>query len=251
MQTQQLEHLINSWLKPELITDYCPNGLQVDCNKPINKVVTGVSATQALIDAAIEANADAILVHHGYFWKNETPTLVGMKYQRIQKLIKHNISLFAYHLPLDVHPEVGNNVQLAQLFNLNSISAIDGIKPQGVLMQAQTDKAIDLKTFAHVVEQSLQRKPLVVSGGDFLINKVAICTGGGQSFIEQAANAGADLFITGEVSEQTVHIAAEMGIHFIAAGHHATERYGIKALGEHLAQQTDIDVEFIDIYNPA
>ncbi|WP_016954992.1 Nif3-like dinuclear metal center hexameric protein [Catenovulum agarivorans] len=251
MQTKKLEQLLNQWLSPEIISDYCPNGLQLDSEKTIEKVVTGVSATQALIDSAIALKADAILVHHGYFWKSEPAQIVGMKYQRLKKLIKNDISLFAYHLPLDVHPEFGNNVQLAKLFELEVIDPVEGIKPKGILMQAETKSATALADFASLVERKLARKPLVISGGDFLINKVAICTGGGQSFIEHALAAGVDLFITGEVSEQTVHVATEMGIHFIAAGHHATERYGIKALGEYLAANTDIQVEFVDIDNPA
>ncbi|WP_440904903.1 Nif3-like dinuclear metal center hexameric protein [Catenovulum sp. SX2] len=251
MQTKLLEQLLNQWLTPELIADYCPNGLQLDSDKTINKVVTGVSATQALIDRAIEQQADAVLVHHGYFWKSEPAQIVGMKFQRLKKLINNEISLFAYHLPLDVHPEFGNNVQLAKLFELEAINPVEGVKPKGILMQAETKSATALTDFANLVERKLARKPLVISGGDFLINKVAICTGGGQSFIEQALTAGVDLFITGEVSEQTVHVATEMGIHFIAAGHHATERYGIKALGEYLAANTDIQVEFVDIDNPA
>ena len=251
MQTKQLEQLLGQLLRPELISDYCPNGLQIDSECAVNKIVTGVSATQALIDKAIELNADALLVHHGYFWKSEPAAIVGMKYKRINKLIKSDLSLFAYHLPLDVHPELGNNAQLAKLLDLQVIEPVEAVKPTGILMQAQTKTPKTLAEFADLVENKLSRKPLAVSGGDFLINKVAICTGGGQSFIEQALNAGVDLFITGEVSEQTVHVATEMGIHFIAAGHHATERYGIKALGEYLATNTDIQVEFVDIDNPA
>lgn len=251
MQTKELEQLLSQWLSPDLINDYCPNGLQLDSDKIVKKVVTGVSATQALIDKAIELNADAVLVHHGYFWKSEPAQIVGMKYNRLKKLIKNDISLFAYHLPLDIHQNLGNNVQLSKLLELEEIKPVDSVKPNGILMQARTLQPVSLSDFASSVESKLGRKPLAVSGGDFLINKVAVCTGGGQSFIEQACTAGADLFITGEVSEQTVHVAMEMGIHFIAAGHHATERYGIKALGEHLAANSNIKVEFIDIDNPA
>lgn len=247
----ELEAYLNQLLKPEKIKDFCPNGLQVQGKEQIKKVVTGVTATQLLIDQAIEKQADALFVHHGFFWKNENPAIKGMKQKRIKALLANDINLYAYHLPLDIHPSLGNNAQLAKLLDIEVTGGLELNNPASVAMQGQLNKAMSLADFSQLLEHKLQRKPLVESGGDFDVKTIAWCTGGGQSFIEQAANQDIDLFITGEVSEQTIHTAREMNIHFIAAGHHATERYGAKAVGEHLAQQFGFDVEFIDINNPA
>lgn len=247
----ELETYLNQLLKPEKIRDFCPNGLQVQGTEHIKKIVTGVTATQLLIEQAIEKNADALFVHHGFFWKNENPAIKGMKQKRIKALLAHDINLYAYHLPLDIHPSLGNNAQLAQLLDIEVTGGLDINNPTSVAMQGQLKHPMSLPAFSQLLEQKLERKPLVEAGGDFDIKTVAWCTGGGQSFIEQAATQNIDLFITGEVSEQTIHTAREMGIHFIAAGHHATERYGAKAVGEHLASQFGFDVEFIDIDNPA
>lgn len=241
---------LDEQLKPHLIKDYCPNGLQVEGKQNINKIVTGVTACQALIDAAITQEADAILVHHGFFWKNEDPTIVGMKQRRIKALLKHDINLFAYHLPLDVHPLFGNNAMLGKLLGLDEIESIEGIKPEGVVMRGLNSDKGNLAQFATHLEFVLQRKPLVIGDSEKTIERVAWCTGGGQNFIEQAAAQGADLFVSGEVSEQTTHIAREMDIAYVAAGHHATERYGAMYLGEHIAEKLQLEVEFIDIANP-
>ncbi|MCH8491988.1 MAG: Nif3-like dinuclear metal center hexameric protein [Idiomarina sp.] len=250
MQRNSFLARLNEWLQPELVNDYCPNGLQVEGASTIQKIVTGVTASQALIDAAIAAKADTILVHHGYFWKGEAEPIVGMKGKRIRSLIENNINLIAYHLPLDIHPEFGNNAQLLQLLNIHSSSAID-LPPNGILQLGEFAEPITGTALAQRIEQQLQR-PLVASvHSDSKINSVAVCTGGGQGFIEQALAAGADAFITGEVSEQTIHVARECGIQFFAAGHHATERYGVRALGERIAEQLGIAVEFVDIDNPA
>ena len=248
---QQLLSLLSDKLNPELVQDYCPNGLQVEGKAKIGKVVTGVTASQALIDAAIAAQADAILVHHGYFWKGEAATITGMKKNRLQALLQHDINLFAYHLPLDVHPELGNNAQLGQLLELPAIQPLTGIQPAGIVMQGRYPMANTLAQVAALLEQKLGRTVLSHSAGEQVVQQLAWCTGGGQGYIDAAAVAGVDLFVTGEVSEQTIHSSRELGIHFIAAGHHATERYGIKALGEWLATETGITVEFIDIPNPA
>ncbi len=247
----ELESYLNTLLKPEKIRDFCPNGLQVEGKESVQKIVTGVTATQLLIEQAIAKNADAIFVHHGFFWKNENPVIKGMKQKRIKALLDHNINLYAYHLPLDIHPELGNNAQLAALLDIEIIGGLELDNPTSIAMQGRLSKPCKLSDFAQKVALQLNRKPLVESGGDFDINTVAWCTGGGQSFIEQAAAQGIDLFISGEVSEQTIHTAREMGIHFIAAGHHATERYGAKAVGNYLAAELSLDVEFIDIDNPA
>ncbi|MDP4535376.1 Nif3-like dinuclear metal center hexameric protein [Alkalimonas collagenimarina] len=248
---QQLTLLLNQQLQPELVQDFCPNGLQVEGKKDIEVLVTGVTASQALVDAAIAVSADAILVHHGYFWKNEPAIITGMKKTRLQRLLTHNINLFAYHLPLDIHPELGNNAQLGRLLGITAWQPLRAVQPQGVVMIGQFSEPKPLETVSRLLQHALGRDVLSHAAGDRLISQVAWCTGGGQGYIDAAAEAGAQLFITGEVSEQTIHSSRELGIHFIAAGHHATERYGVKALGEWLATETGIQVEFIDIPNPA
>lgn len=255
MKRDQLLTQLSSWLKPEQVQDYCPNGLQVEGSASIEKVVTGVTASQALIDQAVAVGADTLIVHHGYFWKGEREPITGMKRRRIKALLDANINLLAYHLPLDVHPEFGNNVELIKLINdANSPEAIypvESVAPRGVLMMSQLSEPCTGNELAERLETLLQR-PLTASVQNATtIQRIAVCTGGGQSFIEAALNAGADAFITGEVSEQTIHVARECGIQFFAAGHHATERYGIKALGEKLAGECGLDVQFIDIDNPA
>jgi len=250
MKNTELLNWLNSQMQPHLIKDYCPNGLQVEGKSEVNNIITGVTACQALIDAAIEHSADALLVHHGFFWKSENPAIVGMKYQRIKALIDNGINLYAYHLPLDVHPEFGNNSQLGKLLGLEDIHPVEGIKPDGVVMRGTCDPDSSVTDFARRAEQLLGRTPLLVGNTNRKINQVAWCTGGGQSFIEQVAEHGVDLFISGEISEQTTHIARELGIVYMSAGHHATERYGVKALGERIARELALDVTFIDIDNP-
>jgi dinuclear metal center YbgI/SA1388 family protein len=231
--------------------DYCPNGLQVEGKKEVQRIISGVTASKALIDAAIEHKADLILVHHGYFWRGESQPITGMKYQRLKSLINHEINLLAYHLPLDAHPTLGNNAQLGERLKL-SIDAGLGGDPIGKAIGfiGHTESPVAAHEFAKHIESALGRVPLHVDGGIGPIQKVAWCTGGAQGYIEQAVMEGCDAFITGEASEQTFHIAKEMGIHFFAAGHHATERYGVKALGAHLAQQFGLEHHFIDIDNP-
>jgi len=249
----EFESLLNKTLSPNRFKDYAPNGLQVEGKKDINRVVTGVTASQALIDAAIEYKADAIFVHHGYFWKNEAPQIVGMKYQRISALIKHDINLYGYHLPLDAHPVLGNNAGLADAIGLlNRVGLQVGVPiEESIGLVGELDQPMPAGAFQRLVESAVKRDVLFECVNDRLIRRVALCTGGAQGYIEQAVEAGADVFITGEVSEQTIHIAREMGIHFIAAGHHATERFGARAIAEFLSQQWGLDAIFIDIDNPA
>ena len=251
MNNLELEQLINQKLSSDKINDYAPNGLQVEGKTEIKKIITGVTASQALIDYAISQNADAILVHHGYFWKSENPCIRGMKGKRIKALLVNDINLYGYHLPLDVHPELGNNAQLAKLLNIENLQPLEkgavSIPVWGELKEPMTGE-----NFAEKIEKVLNRKPLIcIENGPHLIRKIGICTGGGQGYIDLAAEQGCDAFITGEVSEQTIHSAREQGLHFFSAGHHATERYGIKALGEWLAKEYGFDVEFKDIDNPA
>jgi dinuclear metal center YbgI/SA1388 family protein len=247
----QLTQLLNTELSSQSIKDYCPNGLQVEGKSQVRKVVTGVTASQKLIDAAIAVQADAILVHHGYFWKGEASEITGMKKRRLQSLLCHDISLLAYHLPLDVHGTLGNNAQLGKRLGLSNIRPLETVEPRGVVMLADVENETTAADFAAKLAQLLGREPLLHSAGPTTVKTLAWCSGGGQGYIQAAADAGADLFFTGEVSEQTIHCADELGIHFIAAGHHATERYGIQALGEWLAAKSGIEVIFIDLPNPA
>lgn len=251
MTRDSLEKYLNTLLETKTIKDYCPNGLQVEGKKEIKTIVTGVTACQKLLDAAIESHADAILVHHGYFWKGEAYPITGIKKKRISSLIKHNINLFAYHLPLDIHPLYGNNVQLAQRLNIQNLCAFDtGTDPSyGII--GKLNHPLSLESFSKEIVATLNRDPLVIQANNNPIKKVAICTGGAQDFLENAALAGADLYISGEISERTTHSALEGNINYISAGHHATERYGIQALGNHLSDKFDINHTFIDIHNPA
>lgn len=247
----QLLQTLNSILRPEKVNDYCPNGLQVEGKKTVTKLVTGVTASQALIDHAIAINADGILVHHGYFWKGESPCITGMKRQRIHSLLHHDINLYAYHLPLDIHPTLGNNAQLAKLLGIVDISPMEETNPQCVVMQGRFEGGMSPSQLTELLHTRLTKLPLHEAAKKTKIDTVAWCTGGGQGYIELAAEKGIDAYITGEVSEQTIHIAREMNIHFYGAGHHATERYGVKALGEYLHQTLSIEVVFVDIPNPA
>ncbi|WP_205340856.1 Nif3-like dinuclear metal center hexameric protein [Denitrificimonas caeni] len=244
-----LLHDIEQFLNVNAISDYCPNGLQVEGTPQIQRIVSGVTASQALIDAAIELQADALLVHHGYFWKGEDQRVIGMKQRRLKALLTHDINLLAYHLPLDVHPEVGNNVQLAQRLGLTISGPLEPVNPRNVGLIGELATPLSANEFAARIEKALNRAPLVIDHQQ-PIKRVAWCTGGAQGYIEQAIAAGADAYITGEVSERTFHEAQENGISFFAAGHHATERYGVQALGEWLAKRFNIEHHYIECPNP-
>jgi len=231
------------------IADYCPNGLQVEGRPQVRRIVSGVTASQALLDAAVEADADVVLVHHGYFWKGENPCVVGMKQRRLKTLLSNDISLLAYHLPLDLHPQVGNNVQLAQQLDITVEGPLDPDNPKVVGLVGSLDEPMSARDFARRVQDVLGREPLLIEGSQ-MIRRIGWCTGGGQGYIDQAIAAGVDLYLTGEASEQTVHSARENDISFIAAGHHATERYGVQALGEYLAKRFALEHLFIDCPNP-
>jgi dinuclear metal center YbgI/SA1388 family protein len=249
MQRREFNQLLNDILKPHLIKDFCPNGLQVEGKNEIKKIVTGVTASQALIEAAIEQQADAILVHHGFFWKGESQPITGMKKRRIGALLANDINLFGYHLPLDIHPAVGNNAQLAKLLD---IEIETGLEPtsNSVAMKGRLKTPLSGEDFADKIAKVLNRTPLTNLVRSAKIETIALCTGGGQGYIDLAAEQGIDAYLTGEASEQTIHSSREQNIDFFAAGHHATERYGVKALGELLAQEHGFDVTFIDIDNP-
>ncbi len=249
----QFVDLADKTLEPQRFKDYCPNGLQVEGRPSVKRIVSGVTASQALIDAAIERKADAILVHHGYFWRGESPAITGRRLTRIKSLLDHGLSLIAYHLPLDAHPDYGNNASLAKVLGF-SIKRLAPSVEQGLLMVGELDNPMTGAQLSGHIEQCLDRPPLHVANNpseEKKLQSVAWCTGGAQAYIEQAIELGVDAYITGEVSEQTVHSARESEIHFYAAGHHATERYGVKALGEYLAQTLELEHQFIDIDNPA
>lgn len=240
---------IEQFLNVNAISDYCPNGLQVEGKAQIQCIVSGVTASQALIDAAIELQADAVLVHHGYFWKGEDQRIVGMKQRRIKALLAHDINLLAYHLPLDVHPEVGNNVQLAQRLGLTVTGSLEPDNPRSVGLMGTLDTPLSASDFAARIESALGRAPLVFNPHK-IIHSIAWCTGGAQGYIEHAIAAGADAYLTGEVSERTFHEAQENGMSFFAAGHHATERYGVQALGEWLVKRFGIEHHYVECDNP-
>ena len=233
-------------------SDYCPNGLQVDPgpdpHRPVRRLVTGVTASQGMIDAAADAGADVLLVHHGFFWKGEDPRIVGVKSRRIAALLRAGIALVAYHLPLDAHPEVGNNRQLARVLGIAAPRPLD--TPGSLLWRGQLPVPLVGKALAEALGVALGREPLHIPVLERPIHTIAWCTGAAQGQIEQAAAAGVDAYLSGEVSEQTTHLARELGLDYFGAGHHATERYGVQALGAHLARTFGIDHRFIDLPNP-
>lgn len=250
VQRNELVTWCDEFLQVGEYQDYCPNGLQVAGRHEIRRIVSGVTASLALIGAAVERRADALLVHHGWFWKGENPCITGMKHARLKILLEHDISLLAYHLPLDGHAEVGNNVQLGKVLGLQAEGRFGsgpggGLACHGVLPEALTGAAL-----ADHLATRLGRRPLHIPAGERPLRRIGWCSGAAQDWIEQAAALGLDAFISGEISEQTVHCARELGIDYFSAGHHATERYGVQALGEHMAQKFAIDHEFVDMDNP-
>jgi len=249
VQIKDLLNYTNNILEIERFRDYCPNGLQVEGRSEVNKIVSGVTASQELIDQAIIEKADVLLVHHGYFWKGEDPCITGIKYKRIRALIEAGINLLAYHLPLDAHPLYGNNAKLAEILDLNIAGSFPfGSEPVG--MHGTLKKPMSAAEFSQIIGKSLDREPVHIGDNQAEIHTIAWCSGAAQSYIEAAAELGVDAYLSGEISEQTVHIARECGLNFFSAGHHATERYGVQALGEHLAEHFGLNHQFIDIHNP-
>ncbi len=240
-------------LEPEKFKDYAPNGMQVEGREQVTKIVTGVTASRALIERAIESKADLILVHHGYFWPGEDPCIVGMKKKRFELLIKNDITLLAYHLPLDAHPVLGNNAQLALKLGFEVEKGLgSGADLAGGLV-GRLIKPCDVDTLSARIKGELNRAPLVISEHlptDKLISRIAWCSGAAQGFIGKAVAQGVDAYLTGEVSEQTVHEAREHNIGFFSAGHHATERYGVQAVGEYLADKFELSHQYIEVDNP-
>ncbi|MBS1141090.1 MAG: hypothetical protein H6R13_2543 [Proteobacteria bacterium] len=247
MKREELVDYLDGLLVPGKFRDYCPNGLQVEGCSEITRIVAGVTASQELLDAAVERHADAILVHHGYFWKGEDGRVTGIRRKRLSSLLANDINLLAYHLPLDAHPELGNNAQLAKLLCFVPEGRFG---EQDIAWLGALAEPCDLPSLASRVAVVLGRQPLVIAGDDRPIRRIGWCSGGAQGYFEQAIALGVDAYLSGEISEQTVHLARESGVAYLAAGHHATERYGVQALAGHLAQQFGIACEFVDLDNP-
>jgi dinuclear metal center YbgI/SA1388 family protein len=247
MELVDLRNYIANLLQISQFKDYCPNGLQVEGRGKVLRIATAVTASKQVLDAATGWGADAILVHHGYFWRNEDPCIVGIKKERIAQLLKNDVSLLAYHLPLDAHPALGNNAQLGKLLGMVEQGRFG---EQNVACFGVMENPLTLDQFAAHVTANLHRMPQLIGEGSREIRRVAWCSGGAQSYFEAAIALGVDAFLTGEISEQNYHLSNETGVAFIAAGHHATERWGIKVLGEHLSMKFDLEHQFFDQDNP-
>lgn len=248
MHRRELENYTQQLLETARFKDYCPNGLQVEGRAEIQHIVTGVTANMALLEAAVAAGADAVLVHHGFFWKNEDSRVIGIKQRRLKYLLQHDLNLFAWHLPLDAHPTLGNNAQLAAKLGIQ-MEGCFGEQNLGCIGTLQ--QPMSTQQFMSLINIQLQRPSLSVARPEQNISRIAWCSGGAQSYFNDACDLGVDAYLTGEISEAVVHTARESGVAFIAAGHHATERYGIQALGEHLATQFGLSHQHIDIDSPA
>jgi len=248
MQLKELCDYNASLLQTGLFKDYCPNGLQVEGRAEVLRIATGVTASRHVLEQAIAWGADAILVHHGYFWRNEDAAITGIKKQRIAELLRNDVSLLAYHLPLDAHPELGNNAQLGKLLRLEEQGRFG---EQNIACYGMLEQPLPLEQFAQQMALALHRTPQIIGNNIKTLQKVAWCSGAAQDYFAAAVDKHVDAYITGEISEQSFHIAQETGVAFIAAGHHATERRGIQALGEHLATRFSLEHHFFDQDNPA
>lgn len=247
MEIKNLLDYTGELLQVERFKDYCPNGLQVEGKPDVEVIVSGVTASMALLEAAADLKADLILVHHGYFWRNEDARVRGMKRTRLKFLLQRDLNLAAYHLPLDAHPVLGNNAQLGQIMGV----AVDGMEGEpAIIAHGMLTQPMRLQVFGDHLQRVLARAPLLLGDADKPIRRIAWCTGAAQDYFEQAIDMQVDAYISGEVSEQTFHLAQESGVAYIAAGHHATERYGIQSLGQHLSEKFGLQHFFIDIDNP-
>ncbi|WP_374476176.1 Nif3-like dinuclear metal center hexameric protein [Zoogloea sp.] len=247
MERAELQRYLDNLLDVGRFRDYSPNGLQVEGRAEIRRIVCGVTASQALLDAALARDADAVLVHHGYFWRGEDACITGLRRKRLGTLLRSDINLFAYHLPLDAHPELGNNAQLGRLM---------GWTPEGRFGEqdigwiGQLAQSTPAELLMRQLAARLGREPLLLGEPGRAVKRIAWCTGGAQSYFEQAIACGVDCFVSGEASEQTTHLARESGVAYLAVGHHASERYGVQALGAHLAERWGLEVDFVDVDNP-
>jgi len=247
MERAELQRYLDNLLEVGRFRDYSPNGLQVEGRAEIRRIVCGVTASQALLDAALARDADAVLVHHGYFWRGEDACVTGLRRKRLGTLLGSDINLFAYHLPLDAHPELGNNAQLGRLMGWTPEGRF-GEQDIGWIGQlAQPTRA---ELLVRQLAARLGREPLLLGEPARAVKRIAWCTGGAQSYFEQAIACGVDCFVSGEASEQTTHLARESGVVYLAVGHHASERYGVQALGAHLAERWGLEVDFVDVDNP-
>lgn len=244
-----VEHC-DTTLESSRFNDYCPNGLQVEGRPKVGRLAAAVTANQSVLDAAVAWGADALLVHHGYFWRGESAEIVGMKRRRLSTLLCADMSLLAYHLPLDAHPQLGNNAQWGQRMGFQGFDALDSENPQAVGNIGELATAMSLEELAAQVRALTGREPMLIGDAQMSVERVAWCTGAAQGYIDKAAAAGAQVYISGEISEPTVHAARELDIAYLAAGHHATERYGVQALTAAVAQTFDLEWTFIDCDNP-
>jgi dinuclear metal center YbgI/SA1388 family protein len=247
MKRDELARYLDETLETARFRDYCPNGLQVEGRAEVQHIVAGVTASQALIEAAIERRADALLVHHGWFWKGEDGRITGLRKARISRLLAHDINLFAYHLPLDSHAELGNNAQLAARLGWIAEARFG---EQDIAWIGRPASPLTAGELAQSIAAKLGRVPQLVGDPARPIGRIAWCSGGAQGYFEQAIALGVDAYVSGEISEQTVHLARESGVAYLAAGHHATERFGAEALAQHLAEKFGLSCEFVDIDNP-
>ena len=250
MKRNELVSILNDFLEIDLISDYGPNGLQVEGREEVNTIITGVTASYELIEKAVEKNADMLLVHHGILWQGQNETIKGSFKKRLKLLLENNINLCAYHLPLDRHLDVGNNAIMAKKMGLKKITGFGDHKGKTVGIKGIFKKDISIDELVLQIKELLNREPLLFNFGKEKIKNIGIVSGGGQSFFQQAVDENLDVFITGEVSEHAFHLAKEEEIHFISAGHHATERFGIYSFGEWISQTYGLNVEFIDVPNP-
>ena len=237
-------------LKSTEFKDYAPNGLQIEGKTEVRKILAAVTASQDAIDAAIRENADLLLVHHGYFWKGEAYPITGMRGKRIKSLIQHDISLLAYHLPLDSHPSLGNNAAIADLLKLERIEALDPSERHPIGNIGYLNQPMPVEEFKKFVSEKLKFDVTHLPADKNMIEKVGFCTGGAQDFIVKAAEQGCDAYISGEVSERTFYEAKELDVHYFACGHHATERYGVQRLGQAISEQFDIEYVYFELNNP-
>ena len=247
-QRQDIIRWCNEFLRTAEFHDYAPNGLQVEGREEVHKIVCAVTASQAAIDYAVAQGADMLLVHHGLFWKSEPITITGWKHRRIATLIRHNINMAGYHLPLDAHPELGNNAQLAKLMDWQTDYTCG---EQNLLNIGRLKTPKTVSELTTEIAQKLGRTPTVVGNPQQTVSRAAWCTGGAQGFFQTAIDEGAEVYVTGEISEAQYHLANETGTVFVSAGHHATERYGIQALARALHQKFGTEIYFFDEQNPA